>query len=75
MSVVDARLRVYEIENLRIADGSVMPRATTGNTLGPTPAAGDPAAWLTGTKQTGEPMITLQALVGVELPIIQDTRR
>ena len=33
MSVVDATLRVYGIENLRIADGSVMPRITTGNTM------------------------------------------
>ncbi|MDM0019095.1 GMC family oxidoreductase N-terminal domain-containing protein [Variovorax saccharolyticus] len=35
MSVVDARLRVYGIENLRIADGSIMPRITTGNTMAP----------------------------------------
>jgi choline dehydrogenase len=33
MSVVDAQLRVYGIENLRIADGSIMPRVTTGNTM------------------------------------------
>src|SRR5262249_41972392 len=31
MSVVDGSLRVYGIANLRIADGSVMPRVTTGN--------------------------------------------
>lgn len=35
MSVVDAKLRVYGIENLRIADGSIMPRITTGNTMAP----------------------------------------
>jgi choline dehydrogenase len=35
MSVVDARLQVYGIENLRIADGSIMPRVTTGNTMAP----------------------------------------
>jgi choline dehydrogenase len=35
MSVVDAKLRVYGIENLRIADGSVMPNVTTGNTMAP----------------------------------------
>jgi choline dehydrogenase-like flavoprotein len=33
MSVVDGSLRVYGIENLRVADGSVMPRVTTGNTM------------------------------------------
>jgi choline dehydrogenase len=33
MSVVDGNLKVYGIENLRIADGSVMPRVTTGNTM------------------------------------------
>lgn len=31
MSVVDSRLQVYGIDNLRIADGSIMPRLTTGN--------------------------------------------
>jgi choline dehydrogenase len=35
MSVVDGRLQVYGIKNLRIADGSVMPRVTTGNTMAP----------------------------------------
>jgi GMC oxidoreductase len=31
---VDANLKVYGIENLRVADGSIMPRVTTGNTIG-----------------------------------------
>jgi choline dehydrogenase len=35
MSVVDNHLKVYGIENLRIADGSIMPRVTTGNTMAP----------------------------------------
>jgi choline dehydrogenase len=35
MSVVDAKLKVYGIENLRIADGSIMPRVTTDNTMAP----------------------------------------
>jgi choline dehydrogenase-like flavoprotein len=35
MSVVDANLKVYGIEKLRIADGSIMPRITTGNTMAP----------------------------------------
>jgi choline dehydrogenase len=44
MSVVDARLRVYGIDNLRIADGSVMPRVTTGNTMAPCVIIGERAA-------------------------------
>jgi choline dehydrogenase len=35
MSVVDANLKVYGIEHLRVADGSIMPRVTTGNTMAP----------------------------------------
>jgi len=35
MSVVDGQLKAYGIENLRIADGSIMPRVTTGNTMAP----------------------------------------
>ena len=43
MSVVDSRLRVYGIENLRIADGSTMPRITTGNTMAPCVIIGERA--------------------------------
>ena len=35
LSVVDAQLRVYGVKNLRIADGSIMPTITTGNTQAP----------------------------------------
>jgi choline dehydrogenase len=44
MSVVDHRLKVYGIENLRIADGSIMPRVTTGNTMAPCIIIGERAA-------------------------------
>ncbi|MFG1463869.1 GMC family oxidoreductase [Xanthobacter sp. DSM 24535] len=44
MSVVDNTLRVYGIENLRIADGSIMPRVTTGNTMAPCVVIGERAA-------------------------------
>jgi choline dehydrogenase-like flavoprotein len=44
MSVVDANLKVYGIENLRIADGSIMPRVTTGNTMAPCVITGERAA-------------------------------
>ncbi|HEY2402901.1 MAG TPA: GMC family oxidoreductase N-terminal domain-containing protein [Steroidobacteraceae bacterium] len=33
MSVVDARLEVYGVRNLRIADASILPRVVTGNTM------------------------------------------
>jgi choline dehydrogenase len=44
MSVVDSRLKVYGIEGLRIADGSIMPRVTTGNTTAPCVIFGERAA-------------------------------
>ena len=44
MSVVDGQLKVYGIDNLRIADGSVMPRVTTGNTMAPCVIIGERAA-------------------------------
>ncbi|MDX1888877.1 GMC family oxidoreductase [Mycolicibacterium sp. 050158] len=44
MSVVDARLKVYGIDGLRIADGSIMPRVTTGNTMAPCVVIGERAA-------------------------------
>jgi choline dehydrogenase len=43
MSVVDASLKVYGIEGLRIADGSIMPRVTTGNTQAPCAIIGERA--------------------------------
>ena len=44
MSVVDSRLRVYGVEGLRIADGSVMPRVATGNTMAPCTIIGEKAS-------------------------------
>jgi len=44
MSVVDGDLKVYGVENLRIADGSIMPRVTTGNTMAPCVIVGERAA-------------------------------
>jgi len=46
MSVVDGDLRVYGVDNLRIADGSIMPRVTTGNTMAPCVAIGERAGEL-----------------------------
>jgi choline dehydrogenase len=44
MSVVDASLRVHGVSNLRIADGSVLPRITTGNTMAPCVVVGERAS-------------------------------
>jgi len=44
MSVVDHRLAVHGVEKLRIADGSIMPRVTTGNTMAPCVVIGERAA-------------------------------
>jgi choline dehydrogenase len=44
MSVVDGTLKVYGIEHLRIADGSIMPRVSTGNTQAPCVIIGERAA-------------------------------
>src|SRR5262244_274635 len=44
LSVVDGDLKVYGVDNLRIADGSIMPRVTTGNTMAPCVIVGERAA-------------------------------
>jgi choline dehydrogenase len=52
MSVVDGTLKVYGIEHLRIADGSIMPRVTTGNTMAPCVIIGERAADILAAKHT-----------------------
>jgi choline dehydrogenase len=44
MSVVDSNLRVFGIDNLRIADGSILPRVTTGATMAPCVVIGERAS-------------------------------
>jgi choline dehydrogenase-like flavoprotein len=44
LAVVDGNLKVYGIDNLRVADGSIMPRITTGNTMAPCVVIGERAA-------------------------------
>lgn len=41
MAVVDGKLSVHGLEGLSIADASVMPRITTGNTMAPTVIIGE----------------------------------
>jgi choline dehydrogenase len=47
-AVVDDRLRVHGVENVRIADTSVMPTIPSGNTNAPAIAVGERAASLIG---------------------------
>ncbi|MGI3899305.1 MAG: GMC family oxidoreductase [Janthinobacterium lividum] len=44
MSVVDSRLKVYGVERLRIADASIMPHITSGNTMAPCVVIGERTA-------------------------------
>ena len=44
MSVVDGHLNVYGVDNLRVADASIMPRITTANTMAPCVVVGERAA-------------------------------
>lgn len=46
MDVVDAQLRVHGVAGLRIADASIMPQITSGNTCSPTLMIGEKAAQL-----------------------------
>jgi choline dehydrogenase len=64
MSVVDSELKVYGIDGLRIADSSIMPRITTGNTMAPCVVIGERAADLIRAKHS------LQELSGSLAPAI-----
>ncbi|MGA0532561.1 GMC family oxidoreductase [Hansschlegelia sp. KR7-227] len=48
MSVVNGALEVYGVRGLRIADASIMPRVTTGNTQAPCAVIGERAARMIG---------------------------
>ncbi len=50
MAVVDSRLKVRGIDNLRVADGSIMPRVTTGNTMAPCMIIGERMAEILNNK-------------------------
>jgi choline dehydrogenase len=51
MSVVDGKLKVYGVDGLRVADSSVLPRVTSGNTMAPCVVIGERAAMLLGAEE------------------------
>ncbi len=53
LAVVDPELRVYGVDGLRVADASVMPLVTSGNTHAPTVMIGERAADLVTTALRG----------------------
>jgi choline dehydrogenase-like flavoprotein len=62
MSVVDGHLKVYGFENLRIADASIMPRITSGNTMAPCVVIGERAAQFLKTEHRSDSELGQSAL-------------
>jgi choline dehydrogenase len=61
MSVVDGSLKVRGIDNLRIADGSIMPRVTTGNTMAPCVIIGERAGEILMAAKSGSSLSLAKA--------------
>ena len=59
-AVVDERLRVYGVEGLRVADASIMPAVTSGNTNAPSIMIGERAADFVGQSAKDRAQSTVQ---------------
>jgi choline dehydrogenase len=57
-AVVDGELKVYGVEGLRIADASILPRVTTGNTMAPCVVIGERAAAVLLRQGVGHPIMS-----------------
>ena len=44
MAVVDEKLKIHGLQNIRVADASIMPEITSGNLTAPTLMIGERAA-------------------------------
>jgi choline dehydrogenase len=71
MSVVDANLKVYGLEGLRIADGSILPRVPTGDTMAPCVVIGERAAEVLRTElhSTSRDRLASSPLLPVGIPL------
>jgi choline dehydrogenase len=69
-AVVDPRLRVYGIDGLRVADASVMPAVTSGNTNAPSLLVGERAAEFVGGAHTESPAAADALRERVERPVV-----
>ena len=58
MSVVDGEFKVHGIEDLRVADGSIMPGITTGNRMAPCVVIGERAATELKAKHRIQPLLS-----------------
>jgi choline dehydrogenase len=69
-AVVDPRLRVYGIDGLRVADASVMPSITSGNTNAPSMLVGERAAEFIAGAHTESPAGADALGEGIERPVV-----